>query len=261
MTLRRLLLSELRNVGRSRWLVVYAAVLLALTDLLFRFGGSGERVVLSLTNVILALVPLVGLVFGAMHVYQSREFIELMLAQPVGRRTLFGALYAGLAVPLAGAFAVGVGLPLLWHGQLLGARGGGATLLLAGVALTLVFTALAFVIALVFEERAAGLGAAIVAWLLTVVVYDGLLLLAVVSLDDWPVETPAMIATLLNPVDLGRVLLLLRFDIGALAGYTGAIFARFMGGGVGMTIAIAALGLWVLLPLALGLRRFERRDW
>jgi Cu-processing system permease protein len=261
MTMRRLLHSELRNVARSRWLIAYAIVLLGLTDLLFRFGGSGERVVLSLTNVILALVPLVGLVLGAMHVYQSREFIELMLAQPVGRRTLFGALYAGLALPLAGAYALGVGLPLLWHGQLLGRSAGGGTLLLAGVALTLVFTALAFVIALLFEERAAGLGAAIVTWLLTVVVYDGLLLLAVVSLDDWPVEIPAMVATLLNPVDLGRVLLLLRFDIGALAGYTGALFARFMGGGAAMTIAMAALGLWILLPLALGLRRFERRDW
>ena len=261
MTIRRLLHSELRNVTRSRWLLAYALVLLGLTDLLFRFGGSGERVVLSLTNVILALVPLVGLVLGAMHVYQSREFIQLMLAQPVGRRTLFGALYAGLALPLAGAYALGVGLPLLWHGQLIGGSAGGPTLILAGVALTLVFAALAFVIALLFEERAAGLGAAIVTWLLTVVVYDGLLLFAVVTFDQWPVEVPSMIATLLNPVDLGRVLLLLRFDTGALAGYTGAIFARFIGGPMAMIIAIAALGLWILVPLGLGLRRFERRDW
>jgi Cu-processing system permease protein len=261
MTIRRLLHSELRNVTRSRWLVAYVLVLLGLTDLLFRFGGSGERVVLSLTNVILALVPLVGLVLGAMHVYQSREFIELMLAQPVGRRTLFGALYAGLALPLAGAYALGVGLPLLWHGQLIGGSAGGPTLILAGVALTFVFTALAFVIALLFEERAAGLGAAIVTWLLTVVVYDGLLLFAVVTLDKWPVEVPSMVATLLNPVDLGRVLLLLRFDMGALAGYTGAIFARFIDGPTAMIIAVAALGLWILVPLGLGLRRFERRDW
>jgi Cu-processing system permease protein len=258
MTLRRLFLPELRNVVRSRWLLAFALVLLALTDLLFRFGGSGERVVLSLTNVILALVPLVGLVLGAMHVYQSREFIELMLAQPVGRRTLFTALYAGLALPLAGAYALGVGLPLLWHGQL---GSGGFILILSGVALTLVFTALAFVIAMLFEERATGLGAAIVTWLLLVVVYDGALLFAIVTLDRWPIEIPAMIATLLNPVDLGRVLLLLRFDIGALAGYTGAIFERFMGGGTAMTIALAALGLWILVPLAAGLRRFERRDW
>ena len=260
MTIRRLLHSELRNVGRSRWLLVYAVILLGLTDLLFRFGGSGERVVLSLTNVILALVPLVGLVLGAMHVYQSREFIELMLAQPVSRRSLFTALYAGLALPLAGAYAVGVGLPLLWHGQLLDGAGG-LTLIVSGVALTLAFSALAFVLALRFEERATGLGATIVTWLLLVVVYDGALLFAVVTLDRWPIEIPAMIATLLNPVDLGRVLLLLQFDIGALSGYTGAIFERFMGGAVAMTIAIATLGLWILVPLGVGLRRFQRRDW
>jgi Cu-processing system permease protein len=261
MTFRRVLSSQLRHVARSRWLIAFAVTLLGLTDLLFRFGGSGERVVLSLTNVVLGLVPLVGLILGAMHLYQSREFIELMLAQPVARRTLFGALYAGLALPLAGAYALGVGLPLLWHGQFLGGAGGGLTLMLSGVALTLVFTALAFVIALFFEERASGLGATIVTWLLLVVVYDGALLLAVVTLDRWPIELPAMIATLLNPVDLGRVLLLLRFDAGALAGYTGAIFERFLGGGTAMAIAGAALGFWILVPLAVGLRRFERRDW
>lgn len=261
MTGRRLLISELRNVTRSRWLVAYAVVLLGLTDLLFRFGGSGDRVVLSLTSVILALVPLVGLVLGAMHVYQSREFIELMLAQPVGRRTLFAALYGGLSLPLAAAYAVGVGLPLLWHGQLFTAPAGGLTLILAGIGLTFVFTALAFVVALLFDERAAGLGAAIVAWLLTVVVYDGLLLFAVVTLDEWPIELPAMVATLLNPVDLGRVLLLMQFDISALAGHTGAVFERFFEGGTAIVVAAGALLAWTVVPLLIGVRRFERKDW
>ena len=261
MTARRLLLSELRNVTRSRWLVAYAVVILGLTDLLFRFGGSGERVVLSLTSVVLALVPLVGIVLGAMHVYQSREFIELMLAQPVGRRTLFTALYGGLALPLSAAYALGVGLPLFWHGQLFARSSGGLTMILVGIALTFVFAALAFVVALFFEERAAGLGAAIVAWLLTVVVYDGLLLLGVVTLDDWPVEGPAMVATLLNPVDLGRVLLLLQFDVSALAGYTGAVFERFFGSAAAAVVAAAALLLWTAAPLVVALRRFERRDW
>ena len=131
----------------------------------------------------------------------------------------------------------------------------------AGVALTFVFTAIAFALALRFEERAAGLGAAIITWLLTVVVYDGLLLLALVSLGDWPSETPALVATMLNPVDLGRVLLLLQFDLAALSGYTGAVFEQFFSGSTALLVASAALLLWILIPLALGLRRFERKDW
>src|SRR5512134_3813940 len=120
MSIRRLLLAELRNVFRSRWLIVYALLLFGMTDLLFRFGGSGPRVVLSLTNLVLVLVPLVALVFGTTHVYHAREFIEMMLAQPIGRRPLYAALYGGLSLPLAGAFATGVGVPLLWHTGLSG---------------------------------------------------------------------------------------------------------------------------------------------
>lgn len=261
MSARRLLVSELRNVARSRWLVVYGLLLLGLTDLLFRFGGSGPRVVLSLTNVVLALVPLVGLVLGTMHLYQAREFIELMLAQPIGRRTLFASLYGGLTLPLAATYALGVGLPLAWHGGFSAGAGAGVILLGAGVALTFVFTAIAFAIALHIQERAAGLGAAIITWLLTAVVYDGLVLFGVVALGDWPIEMPALVAMLLNPVDLGRVLLLLQFDLSALAGYTGAIFERFFSGATAMLVATTALLLWIAVPLAIGLRRFERRDW
>jgi len=261
MSIRRLLLAEVRNIVRSRWFIVYALLLLGLTDLLFRFGGSGPRAVLSLTNVVLALVPLVALVFGTTHVYHAREFIELMLAQPIGRRPLYAALYGGLSLPLAGAYAAGVGLPLLWHRGLSGGAGAGLILVAAGVALTFVFTAIAFALALRFEERAVGLGAAIITWLLMVVVYDGLLLLALVSMGDWPSETPALVATMLNPVDLGRVLLLLQFDLSALSGYTGAVFEHFFRGSTALLVASVALLLWVLIPLGLGLRRFERKDW
>jgi Cu-processing system permease protein len=66
---------------------------------------------------------------------------------------------------------------------------------------------------------------------------------------------------MLNPVDLGRVLLLLQFDLAALSGYTGAVFERFFSGSTAFLVASTALLLWILIPLGLGLRRFERRDW
>jgi Cu-processing system permease protein len=76
------------------------------------FGGAGQQVILSLLNATLLLVPLVALVFGTTHVYASREFIELLLAQPLPRVSIFAGLYLGLALPLAGAFLLGVGVPL-----------------------------------------------------------------------------------------------------------------------------------------------------
>lgn len=260
-TVARLLRYELRNVMRSRWLIGYALLFVLLTDALFRFGGSGSRVILSLTNVVLALIPLVSVVFGTMYVYQAREFIELMLAQPVSRRSLFAGLYGGLVLPLAAAFALGVGLPFALHGGIAGQGAGFAILLGSGVLLTLVFTGLALLVALRIQDRAMGLGVAILLWLSAAILYDGLVLLLVAWFRDYPLETPVLVATLLNPVDLGRVLLLLQFDMSALLGYTGAVFERFFGSGTGTIVSLAALGLWVLAPLAAALRQFKRKDW
>jgi Cu-processing system permease protein len=255
----RIVRAELRDVRRSRWLPGYALVFLLLTDLLFRFGGGGERVLLSLLNVVLLLVPLVAIVVGTMHVHQSREFVELLLAQPVGRTPLFAALWAGLTLPMVAAFVVGVGAPFLWHG--VGQAGATlATLLRAGAALTSTFTALAFLVAVTFEDRAAGLGAALLIWLLLAVVYDGIILIGTALLVDYPLEGPVLAAIVANPIDLARVLLLLRIDIAALMGYTGAVFERFFGGAMGTTVSAAALLLWVAIPLALAVRRFAGKD-
>ena len=100
MTAFKVLKFQLRDLVRSRWLLGYTLLLLALTEALLRFGGSGPRAVISLLNVVLILVPLVSIVFGTMYLYGAREFIELLLAQPVGRRALFAGLYMGLALPL-----------------------------------------------------------------------------------------------------------------------------------------------------------------
>jgi Cu-processing system permease protein len=257
----RLLSSTVRDVGRRRWLLAYGLFYLVLTDALVRFGGGSGRAVLSLANVVLGLVPLVSLVFGTMYLYHAREFIEMMLAQPVGRRSLFLGLYGGLAIPLTGSFLAGVGLPLAWHGGLAEAGGAVAVLLGTGVALSLVFTSLAFVIALGFHDRAAGLAVAILAWLGATVLYDGLVLIGVVLFRDYPLEPALLGAMVANPVDLGRVLLLLQFDLGALAGYTGAVFERFFGAVQGSLWSAAALSIWIAVPFAGGLRRFSHRDF
>jgi Cu-processing system permease protein len=257
----RLVASGIRDIGRRRWLLAYALFYIVLTDALFRFGGTGARAVLSLANVVLGLVPLVSVVFGTMYLYHSREFIQMMLAQPVGRRALFLGLYGGLAFPLAASFLVGVGLPLAWHGGLADAVLPVVVLLATGVALSLVFTGLAFVIALWCQDRAAGLAVAILVWLSTTVLYDGVILLGVVLLRDYPLERPLIVGMLANPVDLARVLLLLQFDLGALAGYTGAVFERFFGAFHGSVWSATTLMVWIALPFAGGLRLFARKDF
>lgn len=257
----RILSCQLKEGVRSRPILGYGILLFLLTDALFRFGGGGPRVVLSLINVVLLLVPLVGAVFGTMYFHQARGFTLFLLAQPVGRRPLLAALYLGLAIPLTGALLLGLGLPFLWHAVPERALWGPLLSLLAvGVLLTLTATAMALVVSVRVTDRARGLATALFLWIVGAVLFDGLLLLVTVTLDRYPVERPLLALTLLNPFDLGRVLLLLQMDRAALLGYTGALFAKFFGSGTGVMVAAAALLAWTAGPIAAAFRLFRHRD-
>ena len=253
---------ELRDVIRSRWLIGYTLTFLILTEVLFRFGGGSAQVLLSLSNAVLILIPLVCIVFGTMYLYNAREFIELMLTQPVRRKQLYYGLYLGLATPLGLGFAAGVSLPLLWHRieatahyQTL------AFLLLAGLLLTAVFSALAVYIAVACKDRVKGLGVAVLTWLFFSIFFDGIVLGVVHTFSHYPLEKPMLILSALNPVGLARVFLLLNFDIAALMGYTGALFKQVFGSGWGVFLTIGLLLVWAGVPLYLGQRKFKKLDY
>lgn len=252
---------ELSDVVRSRWLIAYGAFFLLASDALLRFSDDGARAVLSLVSVVLLVIPLVSIVFGTMFFYNAREFTELLLAQPVRRSQLFAGLYLGLAIPLSAAFVAGVGMPYVYHGMLGTAGAVLPAMLAVGVALTFVFVALAYVIAVRCEERVRGLGAAIAVWLAMAVLYDGLVLVLVTMLSDYPIERALVGLILANPVDLGRLVLLLQLDVSALMGYTGAVFKHLFGTTGGVAIVAAALTVWLGVPVLLGARLFRRKDF
>ena len=90
--------------------------------------------------------------------------------------------------------------------------------------------------------------------------FDGLVLFALFQFQDYPLEKAMIAATLLNPVDLSRILILLQMDISALMGFTGALFRDFFGSGAGMIVAVTVLLGWAGLSFGLSIRRFNRKD-
>ena len=263
------------DLSRSRWTYVYAGFYALLTTALLAMSGDASQVLVSLMNVILVLVPLVATLFGITYYYHTREFIELLLAQPVRRRSIFSGLYLGVAGSLSASLVIGAGIPLAAGGIFTGTGepGGGfalfatpesvtAVLLLGvGVFLTAIFTALAFLVALRFENRVKGFGLSILIWLAFAVLYDGLFLYLLSAFSDYPLERFALGFSMLNPIDLGRILLLLRLDISALMGYTGAVFQSFFGSGLGMAVTLGALLIWATLPVGAMLRLAGKKDF
>jgi Cu-processing system permease protein len=98
-------------------------------------------------------------------------------------------------------------------------------------------------------------------WLFLAVVYDGLFLMSLIMFEEYPLDTFSLVATALNPIDLSRILILLKLDISALLGYTGAIFKKFFGTDLGFLVSMAILLVWTVLPI-LGLRyKAKRKDF
>lgn len=253
---------ELSDVVRSRWLSSYTLFFLLLTEVILRFSGSTANALASLVTVVQIIIPLVNVVFGTMYLYNAREFTELLLAQPVDRRQLFGGIYLGLTLPLSLGFALGVTVPFALHGVDDPAQRTTVGLLIGvGIALSFAFTGIAFLLALRIEDKAKALGAAIGIWLLTTVLYDGLVVLLTAMFADNPIERPLIALMFLNPVDLARVLLVLRLDESALMGYTGAVFKNFFGHTAGTTLALLTLSVWAVAPALAARRTFRRKDF
>jgi Cu-processing system permease protein len=221
-----------------------------------------SKAVITLMNVIIILVPLIGTIFGVMYYYNSKEFTELLLAQPIKRSSIFIGQYLGVALSLVMSLVIGLGLPFILYGLFeSSAIWDFSLLLVTGAMLTLIFTALAFNIALYNENKIKGFSYAILLWLFLAVIYDGLFLLSLIVFDTYPLDKFTLIATVFNPIDLSRILILLKLDISALLGYTGAIFNQFFGTNLGLFAALGTLTLWVILPLWNIVRKAHKKDF
>ena len=194
--------------------------------------------------------------------YNSKEFTELLLAQPLKRSSIFLGQYLGVAVSLSMSLIIGLGIPFIAYGLFQSnVIWDFSLLLVTGTFLTFIFTALAYNIALSNENKIKGFGYAILLWLFLAVIYDGLFLMSLVIFENYPLDKASLIGSLLNPIDLSRTLILLKLDISALLGYTGAVFKKFFGTDFGLFVSMTVLIIWVLLPVWRIARKSKKKDF
>ncbi|MGB4845184.1 MAG: ABC transporter permease [Ferruginibacter sp.] len=244
------------DILRNKIVLAYTAFLLLISISIFNLEDNSAKGLLSLLNIILIIVPLVSLLFPAIYVYNSSEFLELLVSQPLKRKTIWLSLFSGLAASMAFAFFVGAGIPIL----LFEATPTGFMMLGTGLLLSVIFTALAMLAAVKARDKAKGIGVVILLWLYFSVIFDGLILFVLFQFADYPLEKLMVGATVFNPIDLSRILILLKMDVSALMGYTGAIFKDFFGTQLGLIISFLVLVTWVFIPTWLSLRKFKHKD-
>lgn len=244
------------DVFRSRTVMAYTALLLLLAMSLFYLGDDPVQSVVSMLHVLLMIIPLLCIVLGTIHFYNSREFIELMVAQPMKRTTVFLGQFIGFSLSLGLALLIGLGLPVALFYPYKSAF----LLLLVGLFLTFIFAALSFLASVKTQDKARGIGLALLLWFYFSVLFDGLVLLVVFYLSDYPLEKPVLFLTALNPVDLARVIVLLQLDTAALMGYTGALYQKIFGSSAGVLAATGLMIVWLVLPVLWAVRVFKKKD-
>jgi len=262
---------EFRQALESRWLFGFTALLAALVLGLSFFGMAQSRevgfqgfarVTLSLMNLVLFIVPLTGLMLGVTSVTGGSGALPLLLAQPVSRREVLAGKLVGLGAALTVAQLVGFG-----GGGVVVALSAGADQVrgfaaLAGLSIALgwLMVSTSLMIAVLRPDRLKAMSTALFLWLLLVVAYDLVVLGATTILNGLPLQRVLVPALLLNPVDIARVLTTLAVGSGALFGPTSAVLMQLSGTAAGIGIGLLVLAVETIVPAAIAMWVFERRD-
>ncbi len=155
---------------------------------LFTFESNIQKSLLSLFNLIIYLVPLISLIFGTMYFYNSKEYIEMMLCQPIPRISLYSGLYFGTSLPMILSLIAGIIIPFILFSSMNEGFELIILLILVGVFLTFISIAVAFLISTIINDKVKGLSLAIFFWLIMAIAFDGVLLLIIFIFSDYPVE-------------------------------------------------------------------------
>ena len=265
---------ELMEAIRSRWVVLSGTLFGILALALSVFGmrsvgavgfGGFSRTAIGLLNLTLYLVPLLALLLSINSMAAEREegSLEVLLAQPIARRSIVLGKFCGLAAALAGALCGGFGLA----GLVLGLAsadadaGGYILLLLRSIGLGLVFLSLGLWIASAAATRLRALTWGLLLWFATVLLYDLVIVGTTALFGGAALRAALGLLLAANPVDLVRVGTLIHLGGADSFGLTAQALISFLRGPSGSALLTLALLAWIALPLLGAVRTVSRRDF
>lgn len=261
---------ELRAAVRNWWLLLYAAIfilliggvaLLADSDLAGLERGQFGRTAAALTNIVLLVVPLFGLIAGATTFSGDRESGKLgyLLSQPLTAAEVFW----GKCLGTAGALLVALGAGFAAAAFALSANSAlelSDFLVLVGLSVALLLIAFSVGVLLsVFARRSVvAISAAVFAWVVLIFIGDlglmGTVLTTQMNLDL------LLGISLVNPTEVFKVAAIHEIDASLDAlGPTGAYLVDRLGSSL-RPVLLTLLALWIIVPLTVSLIRFRRMD-
>lgn len=265
---------EFRDDYRSRWTLAVTAIFAALALGIAYFGAvaSGRvgftpfnATVASLTTLAAFVIPLVGLLIAHDTLVGEHEggTLLLLLSYPLSRAELSagkllghgGALAAGILAGFGSAFAL---LRVLAPQPGAGSWAAIGLFLSSACLLGLGFIGIACLISALTREKARAAGLALLAWFLSVVLFDLVLLGVLVMSGGNGLERKVYpYLLLLDPIDVFRLINLIGLKGGAGNAFFLAMTAAHP---YPLGLLYAVLLMWTALPFALALWVFRKRE-
>ena len=168
------------DILKNKIILFYTLILAVFSWSVFSLEDNTAKGVLSLLNVILLTVPLVSIIFSNIYMYNSSEFIELLVSQPIQRKTIWSSLFTGLVIAMNMAYLLGVGIPVLIFVPDMT----GLIIILTGMMISTIFISIAVLCSILTRDKARGIGFAIITWLFLTLIYDGLVLFLMFQFSD-----------------------------------------------------------------------------
>ncbi|MEN3001950.1 MAG: nitrous oxide reductase family maturation protein NosD [Armatimonadota bacterium] len=261
---------EVRDARRNRWFVMLMSIFIGLSLLLTLFGlaGVGQggaigfgRTFASLLNLSLLIVPLMGLLLGALSIAAERDqqTLHTLLAQPLTPAAIVLGKFFGAMLTLGAAVLIGFGssgliiymagadVPLTpFLGQL------GLTLLLGWSCL-----ALGLLISTLVKRGATAVGIALLMWLLLVFISDLGIIGTAIALQLR--ASTLLWLTLLNPLQVFKIAVVQLMEGNLEVLGSAGVYARDALGDAVLSMFAAVLSAWMVAPFLLALGWFTRK--
>ena len=252
---------------RNRWVLAVALVFTAFALIIAYFGAAQQGAVgfrsidltiASLVSLVIYLIPLIALVLGFDAIVGERErgSLDLLLSMPITRLELLLGKYAGLAAALAFSTIAGFGLvAIVLSAKLdLNALYHYVGFMFSSVLLGCAFLSLAVMLSVFAADRTRASGLAIATWFFFVLVFDLLLLGAlVVTGGQWGGEILPYLL-LANPAAVLRILNIFSLDdVRALYGLA-TVFPPALANPWLLGLVMLA---WIVAPLGIASWRFR----
>ena len=255
---------------RNRWFLILSLLLIILTLAVSVLGLSGMgkigiggfgKTAASLINLVMLIVPLMGLMLGATSLANEKETgtLVILLAQPVTPFEVYLAKFLALSFLLFASITIGYGLNALLIGYMSAYTQIQVFLIFAGVTVVLgcIFIALGMFISSLSSKVSTSLGVSLFIWIGTLFLSDLGIMTATIVLKIKP-QTLFWI-TVINPLQSFRTLVLdiLHGDL-ELLGPAGRYALHTLGSKL-PSIMFLILIIWVCVGLGFGAWIFSKK--